>query len=93
MDAAIGKMQNNLNVINQIAPIDFLAFGTSSGSAAPATKGIPMPSPAHENYLVTEVMTATPQKLQLMLIEAAIRCAARAGSNGARATTSRPARP
>ena len=26
-----------------------------------------------ENYLSTEVMTATPQKLQLMLIEAAIR--------------------
>jgi flagellar protein FliS len=28
---------------------------------------------ARENYLVTEVMTATPQKLQLMMIEAAIR--------------------
>ncbi len=28
---------------------------------------------ARENYLTTEVMTATPQKLQLMLIEAAIR--------------------
>ncbi len=28
---------------------------------------------ARENYLSTEVMTATPQKLQLMLIEAAIR--------------------
>ncbi len=28
---------------------------------------------ARDNYLVTEVMTATPQKLQLMLIEAAIR--------------------
>ncbi|MBX3415418.1 MAG: flagellar export chaperone FliS [Pirellulales bacterium] len=26
-----------------------------------------------DNYLVTEVMTATPQKLQLMLIEAALR--------------------
>jgi len=32
-----------------------------------------------ENYLATEVMTATPQKLQLMLIEAAIRSARRAG--------------
>jgi len=30
---------------------------------------------ARENYLATEVMTATPQKLQLMLIEAAIRSA------------------
>jgi flagellar protein FliS len=28
---------------------------------------------ARENYLVTEVLTATPQKLQLMMIEAAIR--------------------
>lgn len=28
---------------------------------------------ARENYLTTEVMTATPQKLQLMLIEAALR--------------------
>ena len=27
----------------------------------------------HDNYLVTEVMTAPPQKLQLMLVEAAIR--------------------
>ena len=33
---------------------------------------------ATESYLVTEVMTATPQKLQLMLIEAAIRSAERA---------------
>ncbi len=30
---------------------------------------------AHENYLVTQVMTAPPQKLQLMLIEGAIRAA------------------
>jgi len=28
---------------------------------------------ARDNYLTTEVMTATPQKLQLMLIEAALR--------------------
>ncbi|MBN2476187.1 MAG: flagellar protein FliS [Pirellulales bacterium] len=33
---------------------------------------------ARESYLATEVMTATPQKLQLMLIEAAIRSAERA---------------
>jgi len=32
-----------------------------------------MNAQAHENYLTTEVMTATPQKLQLMLIEAALR--------------------
>jgi flagellar protein FliS len=32
-----------------------------------------MQSSARNNYLVTEVMTATPQRLQLMLIEAAIR--------------------
>lgn len=32
---------------------------------------------AQESYLVTEVMTATPQKLQLMLIDAAIRSAER----------------
>lgn len=37
-----------------------------------------MRSSARENYLVTEVMTAAPQKLQLMLIEAAIRAAQRA---------------
>ncbi len=37
-----------------------------------------MQSSARDNYLVTEVMTATPQKLQLMLIEAAIRSAERA---------------
>lgn len=33
---------------------------------------------AQESYLATEVMTATPQKLQLILIEAAIRSAQRA---------------
>jgi flagellar protein FliS len=33
---------------------------------------------ARENYLATEVLTAPPQKLHLMLIEAAIRCAERA---------------
>src|SRR5688500_7184359 len=32
-----------------------------------------MQTSARDNYLVTEVMTATPQKLQLMLIEAALR--------------------
>ncbi len=37
-----------------------------------------MQSSARENYLVTDVMTATPQRLQLMLIEAAIRSAERA---------------
>jgi flagellar protein FliS len=37
-----------------------------------------MQSSARENYLVTDVMTATPQKLHLMLIEAAIRSAERA---------------
>ena len=37
-----------------------------------------MESSARESYLVTEVMTATPQKLQLMLIEAALRSAERA---------------
>lgn len=37
-----------------------------------------MNTSATESYLVTEVMTATPQKLQLMLIEAAIRAAERA---------------
>jgi flagellar protein FliS len=34
-----------------------------------------MQSSAREQYLTTQVMTATPQKLQLMLIEAAIRSA------------------
>jgi len=37
-----------------------------------------MSTSARESYLVTEVMTATPQKLQLMLIEAAIRSTERA---------------
>jgi flagellar protein FliS len=37
-----------------------------------------MRSSARESYLVTEIMTATPQKLQLLLIEAAIRSAQRA---------------
>ena len=37
-----------------------------------------MQSSAQERYLSTEVMTAAPQKLQLMLIEAAIRSARRA---------------
>lgn len=45
----------------------------STNSTTPFTQ----PS-ARESYLVTEVMTATPQKLQLMLIEAAIRLAQRA---------------
>ena len=37
-----------------------------------------MQSTARDNYLVTEVRTAAPQKLQLMLIEAALRLANRA---------------
>ncbi len=37
-----------------------------------------MESSARNSYLVTEVMTATPQKLQLMLLDAAIRAAERA---------------
>ena len=37
-----------------------------------------MASPARENYLATEVLTAPPQKLHLMLIEAAIRFVERA---------------
>ena len=37
-----------------------------------------MNSSARDNYLQTEVLTATPQKLQLMLIEAAIRFAGQA---------------
>lgn len=36
---------------------------------------------AREEYLVTQVMTATPQKLQLMLIDAAIRSARQAQEN------------
>jgi len=36
---------------------------------------------ATQDYLATEVMTAAPQKLQLMLIEAAIRSAERARKN------------
>ncbi len=36
-----------------------------------------MATSAREEYLTTEVMTATPQKLQLMLIDAAIRSAER----------------
>ncbi len=34
---------------------------------------------AHDSYLTTEVRTATPPKLQLILIEAALRSAGRAG--------------
>ncbi len=37
-----------------------------------------MPATAQESYLVAEVMTATPQKLRLMLLDAAIRSAERA---------------
>lgn len=37
-----------------------------------------MEASAQESYLVTEVMTAAPQKLQLMLIDAAIRWAEKA---------------
>ena len=40
-----------------------------------------MPDSAHERYLTTEVLTATPQKTHLLLIEAALRGAAR-GNNG-----------
>ena len=38
-----------------------------------------MSMPARNSYLVTEVKTATPQKLQWLLIEAALRSANRAG--------------
>ncbi len=38
----------------------------------------PIPRCARENYLATEVLTAPPQKLHLMLIEAAIRLVERA---------------
>lgn len=37
-------------------------------------------APARDEYLSTEVLTASPQKLQLMLIDAAIRAASRAQS-------------
>jgi len=37
-----------------------------------------MSSPVHDNYLATEVLTAPPQKLRLMLIQAAIRWCERA---------------
>lgn len=37
-------------------------------------------NPARDEYLATEVLTASPQKLQLMLIDGAIRAAARAQS-------------
>ena len=47
-----------------------------------------MKSTATESYLVAEVMTATPQKLQLMLLEAAIRSAELRGGIGGRATRS-----
>ncbi|NLX99773.1 MAG: flagellar export chaperone FliS [Rhodopirellula sp.] len=33
---------------------------------------------AQDNYLTTEVLTATPQRLQLLLVEAAIRCCGQA---------------
>jgi flagellar secretion chaperone FliS len=39
-----------------------------------------MNPPARDEYLSTEVLTASPQKLQLMLIDAAIRAAGRAQS-------------
>lgn len=39
-----------------------------------------MNPPASDEYLATEVLTASPQKLQLMLIDAAIRAAGRAQS-------------
>ncbi len=39
----------------------------------------PMASSARENYLTTEATTAAPQKLQLLLVEAALRSARRAG--------------
>ena len=54
---------------------------------------------SREEYLVTEVMTAPPQKLQLMLIEAALRFAAKAKERFARmdlnndGTVSRDERP
>ena len=38
-----------------------------------------MPVSARENYLANDVSTATPQKLHLLLIEAALRSAQRAG--------------
>jgi flagellar protein FliS len=41
-------------------------------------KGFTMHAVAPSEYLVTEVMTAPPQKLQLMLIDAALRFAAKA---------------
>ena len=38
-----------------------------------------MSSLAHDNYLTTQVSTAPPQKLQLMLVEAALRSSQRVG--------------
>ena len=42
---------------------------------------------ARENYLSTETLTAAPQKLQLLLVEAAIRSARRGGQLGTPART------
>jgi flagellar secretion chaperone FliS len=39
-----------------------------------------MPDPARDSYLTTEVFTASPQRLHLMLVEAAIRCVQRAAA-------------
>ena len=46
-----------------------------------------MTSSARNSYLETEVLTAPPQKLQLMLIEAAIRFDGQRGTSGKPATT------
>ncbi len=45
---------------------------------------------AREEYFATEVLTAAPQKLQLMLIEGAIRYALRASCIGSAASTKPP---
>jgi len=42
-----------------------------------------MPGPARQQYLTTEVMTASPQKLHLMLIEGAVRFVHKARQHGA----------
>ena len=49
-----------------------------------------MPASSPENYLATEVKTASPQKLQLLLIEAALRLPNAQDSSGTPTRTSRP---
>jgi flagellar protein FliS len=77
----MGRIQTNIGLITGLPIVDAvdarrLIHGTVLRLQPPTkTETNPMDKNVHDSHLETQALTATPQKLQLMLIEGAIRFA------------------